>query len=203
MSANRREDTGGPDQVRTDADWQRQARGVAGRTWRRFGGGLPFEDRDDCLGETLAAAVAIGPRLEGLPPGGRAAYAEVVLGRAVRDFLRREQEARRRTVALEGLRTDDGERREWPASSDTQAEAIGHLDLAEQVSDGRLAAAIRSLKPGERKILHTHFVLGLSDAETGAEMGLSPNAVQKRRKALLTRLAAVLCGREARRERDS
>ena len=192
MGDNRRDDRDTPGRERTDEDWERQAQGLVGRIWQRFGGGLPVDDREDCLSEALAAAVALCPRLEVLPPGDRVAYAEVVLGRAVRAFLRREQEARRRTVALEGLRTDDGERREWPASSDTEAEAMVHLDLAQQVSDGRLAAAIRALKPSERKILDLCYRDGQTDDEIGGVVGLSADAVWRKRASIIQRSRDVM-----------
>ena len=192
MSENQREDTGGPERERTDDDWERQARGVAGRAWQRLGGGLPPYTRDDCVCEALVALLLAHPRMAGLALEAQASYAEAVMGNAVRRFLGREQDERRLCAPLDAMHTDDGEPLEWPSTADTEAEALRRLDLPEQIGNETLASAVKALAAADRAILCLHYLEQRSDEETAAILGMSTDAVWRKRACVTRGLRDVM-----------
>lgn len=145
------------------------------------------EEAADCFAEIMEHRWERQAGIEALPVQERAAYVWACAQHCARRYLWRE-----RRQAGTGRRAADTDLEYVPDSDTTGELEPPARSLLDTISREDLPAALPLLDPDDYEVLNAHYFRRQTDAELGAELGITRAAAIKRRQRAEARLRALV-----------
>jgi DNA-directed RNA polymerase specialized sigma24 family protein len=175
----RRGERAGPAALRGFAEEERRLiLGTVNRFWRRWGGAFTAAAPEDMLGE---AVLAVQEGRERAAARGRPATAGLAAVAIYRRLLKRkgdEYRARLRHAVGQQVELDEGRLRALEEGRDAEWSTLASDTLAPE--DERIAAALATLDPLDRRIVDLKFMEDLTHAQITARLNGAPGKRSRR-----------------------